>query len=252
MRSSSSPPSPPEQPTDKVVPLQPKAEFSSGNGAAPPVTVPTTSAPPRSASQPTPETDKAVLDERERLLADTILDADDGDTPDDIETNPPLVKKLPKFANFRASPVTFDLWGTTDQQGMDELLFTTTKSFAPEFEDDVELRRVRIFETVTAGDGIVRLVYCFVPERMVRGGGGNGNNWGVSKLAALEHAQHKWTAMRSLQKLGQYTFRPSRKDYGEAKFSGLTPLQHIENLKKDGTLITNKDHPFFKKATDTE
>jgi hypothetical protein len=59
--------------------------------------------------------DEAVLDEYERLAADTILDDDDGDDPgakDEIAA--PLVEKnLPKFANFMSSPVTFALWGAS-------------------------------------------------------------------------------------------------------------------------------------------
>src|SRR5215472_5909740 len=87
--------------------------------------------------------DEAVLDEAERLAADAILDDDDGDEPGqrEEETLPLVAGKLPKFANFRCSPVTFDLWGTTDRVGMDDLVFVTTRSFAPSFEDDVELRR---------------------------------------------------------------------------------------------------------------
>jgi hypothetical protein len=54
-----------------------------------------------------------------------------------------VVKKLSKFAHFRANPETFDLWGTTDQPGMADLLYITTKSFAPFLEADVELTRVR-------------------------------------------------------------------------------------------------------------
>ena len=110
--------------------------------------------------------DEAVLDEAERLAADAILDDDDGDEPGqrEEETLPLVAGKLPKFANFRCSPVTFDLWGTTDRVGMDDLVFVTTRSFAPNFEDDVELRRVRFFETATT-DGVIRLVWCMVPDR---------------------------------------------------------------------------------------
>lgn len=193
--------------------------------------------------------DEAVLDEFEQLAADTILDDDDGDEPgakDEITT--PLVEKnLPRFANFRSNPRTFDLWGTTDRQGMDDLLFITTKQFAPNFEEDVELRRVRFFETVTT-DGVSRLIYCFVPEKTGR----KPNTWLTSKLAALEHGKTRWTTMRSRKKLQQYTYRPSSKDYGEPKFSGLSPGQHVANLRKLGLVVDSKDHPFYKKATDTE
>jgi hypothetical protein len=192
--------------------------------------------------------DQVALDEFERLAQDAILEDDDGDEPGaDAETSIPLVvKKLPRFANFRASETTFDLWGTTEQQGMDDVLYITTKSFAPQFEDDVELKRVRFFETVTS-DGVVRLVWCFVPEKGRR----DPNLWQKSKLDALEHAQTCWTTMRTRTKLGQHTFRKSAKDYGAPRFSGLTPAQHLMNLKKRGLLVVDKDHPFYRKATDT-
>src|SRR6516225_1900689 len=104
-----------------------------------------------------PLTDGAILDEFEQLAADTILDDDDGDEPGAKEeiTTPLVFKKLPKFCNFRANPETFDLWGTTDDQGMEELVIVTTKEFAPNFEEDVELRRIRFYETVTAHDGVI-------------------------------------------------------------------------------------------------
>jgi hypothetical protein len=192
----------------------------------------------------------AALDEYESLAADAIIDDDDGDAPGDKDeiTQPLIAKRLPRFAVFRASEKPFDLWGTTDQQGMDELLYVTTKSFAPNFEEDVDLRRVRFFETVTT-DGVVRLVWCFVPEKSAR----QSNSWVTSKLAALEHAQSRWTTMRSRQKLAQYTFRPSAKqDHGEPKFSGRTPQQWVAELKKLGRLIDSKDHEFYRKATDSE
>lgn len=194
--------------------------------------------------------EKAVLDEFERLAADTILDDDEGEEPGakDEVTTPLVVKKLPRFANFRASPQTFDLWGTTDQQGMDDLLYTTTKSFAPQFENDVELRRFRFFETVSS-DGVVRLVWCPVPEK----DGRPANHWVTSKLAALVHAQSQWTTMRSRSKLGQYTYRASAKpaEYGEPRFSGRSPAQWIVELKKLGMLVDSKDHEFYRKATDS-
>ena len=195
--------------------------------------------------------DRAVLDEFEQLAADTILDDDDGDDPGAKEeiTTPLVFKKLPKFCNFRANPETFDLWGTTDDQGMEELVIVTTKEFAPNFEEDVELRRIRFYETVTAHDGLIREVWCPVPEK-----GKKANLWIQTRFDALEHAKAKWTTMRSRTKLGQYTYRPSRKqeEYGEPKFSGLTRGQRVANLKKLGLLADSKNHPFFKKATDTE
>jgi hypothetical protein len=194
--------------------------------------------------------DHRILDEAEQLAAAAILDDDDGDAPGDRDevTRALVVKKLPRFAIFRASKKTFDLWGTVDQQGMDELIFVTTKNFAPNFEEDVELKRVRFFETVTT-DGVVRLVWCMVPEKRGR----QPNSWQTSKLAALENGQEVWTTMRSRQALAQYTFRPARKqDYPPPKFSGRTPGQWILELKRQGFYVDNKDHDFFKKATDSE
>jgi hypothetical protein len=195
--------------------------------------------------------DRKTLDAAEELADDAILDDDEGDAPGDKdEINQALVvKKLPRFSVFRASPETFDLWGTSDRQGMDDLLFVTTKSFAPQFEDDVDLRRVRFFETVT-NDSVVRLCWCFVPEK----GGRQPNSWNTSKLAALEHAQERWTTMRSRMKLGQYTYRASakQKEYGDPKFSGRTRQQWVMELKKQGILVDSKEHPFYKKATDSE
>jgi hypothetical protein len=132
---------------------------------------------------------------------------------------------------------------------MDELLFVATKSFAPNFEDDVDLRRVRFFETVTT-DGVIRLVWCFEPEKGTR----KPNTWLTSKLEALQQSQKQWTTMRSRKKLQQYTYRPSRKQevYGEPKFSGRTPAQWIAELRKLGMLVENRDHPYYKKATDSE
>jgi hypothetical protein len=132
---------------------------------------------------------------------------------------------------------------------MDDLLYVTTKSFALYFEEDVELRRVRFFETVTT-DGVIRLVWCFVPEK----GGRSPNNWLTSKLAALEHAQSQWTTMRSRMKLGQYTYRPAakQKEHGEPKFSGRTKTQWVAELKKLGLLVDSKGHEFYRKATDSE
>jgi hypothetical protein len=132
---------------------------------------------------------------------------------------------------------------------MDELLYVTTKSFAPHFEEDVELRRVRFFETVTT-DGVIRLVWCMVPEK----NGRQPNSWQTSKLAALEHAQSQWTTMRTRSKLTQYTFSPStkQKEHGEPKFSGRTPQQWVVELKKLDRLVDSKDHAFYRKATDAE
>jgi hypothetical protein len=203
---------------------------------------------PKSSEPHISEGEKAALDKAEELANDALLDDDEGDEPgaSDEITRSLVVKKLPRFANFRASPVTFDLWGTIDQQGMDERVIVTTRSFAPAFEEDVELRRFRFFETVTS-DGVVRLVWCPVPDK-----GGKANSWITSKLAALEHGQKEWTTMRSRPKLDQWTFRASSKDYGTPKFSGRTKAQWIAELDKLGLLVTNRKHEFFRKATDSE
>jgi hypothetical protein len=193
--------------------------------------------------------DEAKLDEAERLAAAAILTDDDGDEPGqkDEETLPLVEKLPPRFSSFRARKL-FDLWGTTYREGKDDVVYFTTKDFAVNFEEDVELRRVRVYETVTP-DGVCRLIHVFLPEANGRGGG---LLWNVSKLAALEHATTCWTTMRSRTKLGQYTFRPSAKDHGAPKFSALTLPQHILNLKKLGRLVDSKDHPFYRLATDTE
>jgi hypothetical protein len=195
--------------------------------------------------------DLEALDDYERLADDALLDDDEGDSPGDSDENERalVVKKLPRFAIFRASKRTFDLWGTSDQQGMDELLYATTRSFAPRFEEDVELRRVRFFETVTT-DGVVRLIWCMVPEKTKR----EPNTWQTTKLAALEHAQKQWTTMRSRQKLQQYTFRASTKqaEHGEPKFSGRSPQQWVLELKKLGVLVDSTEHEFYRKATDSD
>jgi hypothetical protein len=193
--------------------------------------------------------DDAALDEFEQLAADTILDDDDGDEPGAKDEVSELLveKKLPRFANFQSNPVTFELWGAADRQGMDDMVYVTTKSFAPHFEDDVDLQRVRFYETVTT-DGVIRLIYCFVPEKIGR----KPNTAQTSKLAALEASKTQWTTMRWRKKLMQYTYRPSRKDYGAPKFSGLTPPQFVAKLKEQGLLVVSKDHPYYKKATDTE
>jgi hypothetical protein len=131
---------------------------------------------------------------------------------------------------------------------MDDLLYVTTRSFAPHFEEDVELRRFRFFETETT-DGVVRLVWCAVPDMSGR----QPNAWITTKLAALEDGQKMWTTMRSRTKLGQYTFRPAAKqEREEPKFSGRTPQQWIAELKKLGMLVDDKTHDFYRKATDSE
>jgi hypothetical protein len=193
--------------------------------------------------------DKTALDQYEQqLAADCILSDDDGDEPGakDEVTRALVAKNVPKFGNYRSKPIG-DFWGIGDQDGMDELIRVMPKDFAPKFDEDVDLRRVRLFETVTQ-DGVVRLVWAFVPEK----GGRETNTWISSKLAALEHAQTRWTTMRSRKKLMQWAFRPSRLDYGEPKFSGRTPGQWLVELKKLGLLVDSEEHPYYKKATDSE
>jgi hypothetical protein len=199
------------------------------------------------------DNDEAVLDEFEQLERDCILDESDGDDPGEADEKKilPVDKLPPRFSNFRSNPATvLELWGTSDQQGMDTLVYVTTRTFAPSFDDDVDLRRVRFYETVTAGDNVVRLVYCFVPEA----GSRKPNLWITSKKAALDQSLTQWTTVRSRKKLQQYTYRVSRKDkdYGEPTFSGLTKGQLLAELKQQGILILDKKHPFFLLATDTE
>ena len=222
------------------------------NGAAPEIEATDNVTPLQPAAKTTAtrlsKEEQAALDEYEQLAADAILDDAEGDEPGDLDeiTQSLIVKKLPRFSIFRSRKM-FDLWGTTDQQGMDDLLFVTTRTFAPHFEADVELRRIRFFETVTT-DGVVRLVWCVVPEKSGR----QPNSWQTTKLAALEHAQELWTTMRTRTKLKQYTYRPSTKEYGEPKFSDRTSQQWVIELKKQGMLVDSKDHEFYRKATDSE
>jgi hypothetical protein len=194
--------------------------------------------------------ERETLDREEALANDALLDDDEGDAPGDRdEIVKPLVdKKLPKFSIFQASLVTFELWGTVEQSGMDELLWLTTKSFAPNFEDDVELRRYRFYETVTT-DGIVRLIWCPVPGKDER----RPNAWIITKLDAMTLAQGTWTTMRSRSKLGQWTYRAAkRQDYPGPKFSGRTPTQWVTELRKLKMIVDTPDHHFYKRATDNE
>jgi hypothetical protein len=92
------------------------------------------------------------------------------------------------------------------------------------------------------------VVYCFVPEKGER----KPNSWLTSKLAAMEMSLTQWTTMRSRKKLDQYTYRPSRNDYGKPKFSGLSRGQLIAKLRKLGLLVEDESHPYYRKATDTE
>jgi hypothetical protein len=166
--------------------LKKDAATGQGDGVTPPIA---RIAQPRGNGNTTPPTepgpeladdrnDESRLDEFEKLAKEAILDDQDGDEPGaDEEISTPLVEKnLPRFAHFRSNPVTFELWGAIDRQEMDELVFVTTKKFASNFEDDVDLRRIRFYETVTP-DGVVRLIYAFVPETT----GKKPNTWLTSK-----------------------------------------------------------------------
>jgi hypothetical protein len=212
--------------------------FNRSNGSQPP-TVPEPEAPTGEISQQ----DRATLDEAERLAADCILDSDDGNEPgenDEIKITP-IQKNLPKYAVFMSKPIC-DLWATALQQGMKDLIFTTTKTFAPRFEDDVDLRRCRFYETVTHPDNVLRVIWAFLPEASER----SSNLWTETKYQAMEFAKTQWTTMRSRTKLQQYTYR------GEPRFSNLTPQQYLMKFKEQGVLVVGEDHHFFKTATDTE
>jgi hypothetical protein len=212
-----------------------------GNGASPP--------PRPTEPDLVLAADHEALNEAERLFAESVLTGADGDEPGEAdEIRSPIVdKNLPQFSVFRTQPL-FELWATVSREGMSDNIQATTKTFAPQFENDVNLRRCRFYETVTASDNVVRVVWAFVPENDEY----NRNLWITSKIAALEHARDKWTTMRSLKKLQQYTFRASTRDFGEPRFSGLTKEQHLKNLKDLGILVTDRNHPFYKRVTDTE
>ena len=195
--------------------------------------------------------DEAVLDEFEALERATTLDGDEDDEPGAKEEIAviPVVAKLPKFARFRVNPDTFfDMWATTDEAGMDRTVITVTKEFAPTLEEEAELRKVRFYETVTA-DGVVRLVYNFLPDKNEK----NPNTWLTSKAAAMELAMTAWVTMRSVKKLAQYTYRRANKDYGPPQFSGMTKGELIHHaLRKAGLLVEDETHPFYRKAADLD
>jgi hypothetical protein len=195
--------------------------------------------------------DKAILDDFEALERATTLDGDEDDEPGAKEEIAviPVVSKLPKFARFRVNPDTvFDMWGTTDEAGMDRTVIVVTKEFAPVLEEEVELRKVRFYETVTA-DGVVRLVYNFLPEKDAK----NPNTWLTSKASAMELAMTAWVTMRSVKKLAQYTFRRASKDYGPPRFSGMTKGELIHHaLRKPGLLVEDDTHPYYRKAADLD
>jgi hypothetical protein len=206
-------------------------------------------AAPQSGNGLLPE-DQAALDEAERLIAACVLAPEDGDDPGaKAEITRPMVEKnLPQFAIFRTKPL-FDLWGVPAREGMKEIVYVTTKDFAPNFDEDVDLRRVRFYEAVTAPpDNVSLLTWAFIPETDGRGS----NDWTATRFDAMEQAIERWTTMRSRKKLSRYVYRPARKDHGEPRFSGLTPGQHLLNLKKMGWMVESTDHHYFKKVTDTE
>jgi hypothetical protein len=193
--------------------------------------------------------DEAVLDEFEALERATTLDGDEDDEPGAKEEIAviPVVAKLPKFNRFRVNPDTiFDMWATTDEAGMDRTVIVVTKEFAPTLEEEVELRKVRFYETVTA-DGVVRLVYNFLPEKDAK----TPNTWLASKAAAMELAMTTWVTMRSVKKLQQYTYRRANKDYGVPAFSGMSKGELIQHaLRKPGLLVEDETHSFYRKAAD--
>ena len=62
-----------------------------------------------------------------------------------------------------------------------------------------------------------------------------------------------WVTMRSVKKLGQYTFRRANKDYGPPQFSGMTRGELIAHaLRKPGLLVEDASHPFYRKAADLD
>jgi hypothetical protein len=207
--------------------------------------------PTHEAKPDNPASDEELLNDFEALERATTLDSDEDDEPGAREEVPviPVVKKLPKFARFRVNADTvFDLWGTVDEAGMDSRVIGVTKEFAPVMEEEVELRKVRFYETVTA-DGVVRLVYNFLPDRNEK----NPNSWLVSKAAAMELAMTAWVTMRSVQKLAQYTYRRAAKDYGTPRFSGMSRGELIHHaLRKPGLLVEDETHPFYRKAADLD
>src|SRR3954470_19678869 len=163
--------------------------------------------------------DQRLLDEFERLERDNILDDDDVELAGKEETTViPVVAKMPKFTPFRVNPnTTFDMWGTTDESGLEKIVVPVSKEFAPVLEEEVELRKVRFYETVTP-DGMVRLVYCFLPDKDEK----VPNTWLASKQACFEKATTCWVTMRSKRQAQQYVFRASSRDLGTPQFSGMS------------------------------
>src|SRR5262245_9520107 len=78
---------------------------------------------------PDPRTDEDILDDFEALERATTLDGDEDDEPGAKEEVAviPVVNKLPKFTPFRVNPDTiFDMWGVTDEAGMDRRIIVVT------------------------------------------------------------------------------------------------------------------------------
>jgi len=196
--------------------------------------------------------DRAALDEYERLERDNILDDEDVDP--DSDTDEPgvieIVDKPPKWTPFRVNRATvFDLWGVTNQVGMDKTIVAVTKEFAPEIEAlDIDLRRVRFWEVATP-DGVVRLIYGYLPEKGAR----SPNPWLISKREAMEHACGHWTILSSRKRLGKYAFRKSKKPLPAPQFSGYTRGGLIEfGLRKNGLLVEDNTHPFYRKVAELD
>src|SRR5262249_34522515 len=146
--------------------LMPTTQSSTkGNGITTPVEPPGSKTGVEDTTEPqvippaTRRADEAVLDQYEALERAPVLDDDDDDEPGTKEEISviPIVNKMPKFARFRVNRDTFfDMWGTSDENGLDRTVVAVTKEFAPVLEEEAELRRVRFYETVTS-DGVVRL-----------------------------------------------------------------------------------------------
>ena len=140
------------------------------------------------------------------------------------------------------------MWGTTDENGMEKVVVPVSKEFAPVLEEEVELRRVRFYETATP-DGVVRLAYCFMPDKDEK----TPNTWLASKQACFEKAKSCWVSMRSNRQVQQYVFRANTRDLGSPQFSGMGRGELIDSaLRKPGLLAEDDSHPFYRKAADLE
>ena len=96
---------------------------------------------------------------------------------------------------------------------------------------------------------MVRLLYNFLPDKDAK----SPNLWLTTKADAMEMAKDAWVTMRSVKKLGQYTFRRTARDHGQPQFSGLSRGELIHRaLRKPGLLVEDESHPFYRKAADLE